>query len=102
LRKKKDQTRYVLVAAATSPATAGAATATSPNAPGTSTATAGSAPASATGPATASAGTRTERVVKVGADDGTYCEILSGLSEGDKVIIETGGGDWAKLKLSND
>jgi hypothetical protein len=40
-----------------------------------------------------------EREVEVGVDDGKYCEIVSGLKEHEKVVIETGGsGEWAKLK----
>jgi HlyD family secretion protein len=92
LTKKKGQ-RYVLLPAN------GAATA---SAPATTTAAA-SAPASSTGtaPATAKAPTTIERMVKVGADDGEFCEILSGLAEGEKVVLEATGGEWAKLKQSN-
>jgi len=40
-----------------------------------------------------------ERVVQVGIDDGAHCEILGGLKEGEKVVVDTvSGGDWAKLK----
>jgi HlyD family secretion protein len=86
LMRKKDQTRYVLL-----PATAAATAAATSPAPATK--------AAAT--ATSKAPTTVERVVKIGADDGSFCEIVSGLSEGEKVVIESAGGDWAKLKLSN-
>ena len=91
LTRKKDQTHYVLLpalGATTAPVTA--------SAPATTKA---SATAPATNPAPAKIAT-TERTVEVGADDGTHCEILSGLALGDKIVIETGNaGDWAKLKV---
>ncbi len=43
-----------------------------------------------------------ERDVVTGADDGKFCEILSGLQEGEKVAIESvGSGEWSKLKSSD-
>jgi hypothetical protein len=55
--------------------------------------------APATGPAPGKIAT-VERNVEVGADDGSHCEILSGVALGDKIVIETGNaGDWAKLKI---
>ena len=40
-----------------------------------------------------------EHRVEIGADDGIHCEILSGLAEGDKVVIDTGVTDWAKVAV---
>ncbi len=85
--REKDKKHYVLVpvkGAATQAATASGARAG---------AAAGAAPKIVT----------TEKDVVTGVDDGTFCEILSGLAENDKVAIDnSGAGQWSKLKLHND
>ena len=72
--------------------------------PGSQGSPAASAPA--TSPASAAeilAKRTTQREVVAGVDDGTHCEIVSGLKEGEKVAISSvGQEEWAKLKTNND
>ena len=105
--KEKQKVRYVMVpveGAATQAATQSATTvaATSPKEP--EKADAGSADSAKSDAAKGVKKLATaERVVTLGVDDGKFCEVLSGLKEGDKVVIEgIGEGDWAKLKDGGD
>jgi HlyD family secretion protein len=97
LIRDKTRQRYVKVPAetpATSPATATKA-ATTPTTPTTAPAT-----APATGPA---AIPTVERDVEIGVDDGAHCEILGGLKEGDKVVIDSQtAGEWTKVQVMGD
>lgn len=94
--REKKKVKYVLL-----PVAEGAGTQ-----PGATTIAAASAPAVADeGEKKEGTGTEpkkrptVEREVEIGIDDGTNCEIVSGLKEGDKVVVDTvSGGDWAKLK----
>jgi HlyD family secretion protein len=80
LTRDKTRNKYVLIPAPASQTAASApATAPDPNAPVPTE----------------------ERDVEIGADDGTYCEILSGLAEGDKVVIAADSqAAWSKLKVN--
>jgi HlyD family secretion protein len=84
--REKDKKKYVLV-----PVEGGGGSATQ----------AASAPATGTGAPQKKMKT-VERDVEVGVDDGTFCEIVSGLKEKEKVVIDGGGSDWSKLKLRDD
>lgn len=82
LYREKTRKRYVQLAVG-KPATAPAAA----TRPGAST-------APATAPATV------ERDIEVGVDDGSFCEIVSGLREGDKVVVPAESqASWSSLKL---
>ena len=88
--REKDKKKYVLV-----PADANATMPAAASAPATGPA--------ATQPAEATKIATVERNVETGVDDGAFCEIISGLKEGDKVVIDTGGpGTWAKNRSDDD
>jgi HlyD family secretion protein len=83
LTREKTKGRYVLLPAA------GAASQPAANEP-------------AIPPATGPAPQTLERDVEVGVDDGSFCEIVSGLHEGDKVAIPAESqAAWSKLKLNS-
>ena len=83
-------------------ATAAATTAATPAATTIAATTSGPATqvlaTAATSPADAAPKIRTvQRDVEIGVDDGAHCEILSGLKEGDKVVIQSDAqGKWTK------
>ena len=84
-RAAKDKQRYVLIpleATSTQPATTAAAV------------------VAITGPAASAAkAENAERnVVAVGIDDGAFCEIVSGLTEGEKIVLSPTQEEWGKLK----
>ena len=88
--RPKDKKRYVLVPVVGS-------TTQAASAPATEAASSGEKAGAPKKTATV------ERDVVTGVDDGTFCEIVSGLKENEKVAIDVGGaGDWSKLKLRDD
>jgi HlyD family secretion protein len=84
LFREKTRKRYVQLAVGTST--------TQPAAPATAQAT-------TTAPSTAPA--TVERDIEVGIDDGSFCEVVSGLREGDKVVVPVESqASWSNLKLN--
>ena len=103
--KDKKKMRYVMVPAEGAATQAGATTVAATSTKEAEKADSGSADSGSADSAKADAGkgvkklATVEREITLGVDDGKFCEVLAGLKEGEKVVIEgIGEGDWAKLK----